>query len=274
LSPSFAKWEANVLHQKKKIMDGIPAERLHVIAPSRWMAQAARESPAFGRFMVHHVPYGLDTRILRPGDKAAVRAVLGLPDRSPIVGFAAQGLADGRKGLAVLLEALRSLGSRGEAPLLVTVGQASSEVPGLGVVHLGSITSERMLSLFYNALDLFICPSLQDNLPNTVLEAMSCGTPVVAFDVGGLPDMVRPGETGWLVGGVGDSSELAATLKEALGRAEERRKRGAMCRQVAESEYDGAHQADTIAGIYREVLGLRRTTPEDARVSPGPQLLS
>ncbi len=103
-------------------------------------------------------------------------------------------------------------------------------------LDLDKIGQNRLLSLVYSAADVYVIPSLQDNLPSTVLEAMACGTPVVGFDVGGVPEMVRPGLTGALAA-VGDVRALATTIESLLVEPEGRRKMAAICRRVALEEY-------------------------------------
>jgi glycosyltransferase involved in cell wall biosynthesis len=275
LPEAFAKWEDEVLRQKKGLLDKIPADRLHVIAPSRWMAEVARKSPVFNRFRVHHIPCGLSTETFKPLNREAVRELLGLPPGRTAIGFVAQNLADKRKGMKVLTEALRSLVNHPAKPLLVTAGGTPQEIPGIESLHLGSFDGEKMLALFYNALDLFICPSLQDNLPNTVLESMSCGVPVVAFQVGGLPDMVRPGLTGWLAQAVGDAAQLASTIAEALDRGSLHQRMGTSCREVARREYALVSQAKCVVNVYENFFeapsrasSATWTAPRSAFASP------
>lgn len=119
--------------------------------------------------------------------------------------------------------------------------------------HLGSISSNTLLSVFYSLADVFVIPSRQDNLPNTVLESMACGTPVVGFDVGGIPDMVRPGETGWLA-----EPESVHSLQEAIEAAlsdnERRNQMGQTCRAVVEAEYTLTVQAEAYRALYEQLL--------------------
>jgi glycosyltransferase involved in cell wall biosynthesis len=101
--------------------------------------------------------------------------------------------------------------------------------------------------------DVFVIPSRQDNLPNTVLESLSCGTPVLGFDIGGIPDMVRPGETGWLASDV-TSACLQAKLHQCLNIESGHQKLSSRCRKVAEEEYDLSVQARRYQRLYRRIL--------------------
>ncbi|MCS4156041.1 glycosyltransferase involved in cell wall biosynthesis [Salinibacter ruber] len=110
-----------------------------------------------------------------------------------------------------------------------------------------------MLSLIYSTADVFVIPSRQDNLPNTVLESMACGTPVVGFDVGGIPDMVRPGETGWLAEAE-DSRALGEAIDAALADDVKRERMEKRCREVIEAEYALEVQANNYRKLYNEMI--------------------
>ena len=127
-----------------------------------------------------------------------------------------------------------------------------SEVP-VAHNHVGEVTNERMLSLVYSAADLLVSASLAESFGLTVVEAMACGTPVVGFDVGGIPDMVRPGETG-LLAPAGDTDALAAGIRRMLTDDELRRRLGARCREVAVKEYGLEIQARRYVALYEEML--------------------
>ena len=122
---------------------------------------------------------------------------------------------------------------------------------------LGRIESQSELASLYSAADLFACPSREDNLPNTMLESLACGTPVVGFDVGGIPDFVRPGMTGALAQRY-DLGALAKCLRVMLEQDEETK--AAMrraCREVAVHELSPEHQALRYMTNYREILNSR-----------------
>jgi len=241
--------------RKEELFSGINAERLHFVTPSRWLADEVRNASLLGdRFPVSVIPNGVNTEEFAPRDRTAARDVLGVPRESKVILFLAYSLAARRKGFAVLTEALNELSSDPDLVVLsVGAGEPSDQIP-VRQIHLGTISQARLLSLAYNAADLFVIPSQQDNLPTTVLEALACGTPIVGFDVGGVPDMVRPGKTGALVP-VGDPKALAGTMRTLLEDSEARERMSRECRRLAIDEY----HMDTCVGryetLYRDLVG-------------------
>ncbi len=205
-----------VWKRKHELFANLYGRRLHIVTPSHWMAGEVRRSSLLGdRFDVSVIPYGVNNEEFAPRDRAAARAVLGIPQESPVVLFVAYSVEARRKGFALLSDALRGLTAVPDL-LLLSVG-AGNRLPDLPVpqVHLGKVAQNRFLSVAFSAADLFVIPSLQDNLPSTVLEAMACGTPVVGFDTGGVAEMIQPGRTGAL-GPVGDVPTLARNIEQLL----------------------------------------------------------
>jgi glycosyltransferase involved in cell wall biosynthesis len=121
------------------------------------------------------------------------------------------------------------------------------------VKPLGNVTDSKQMATLYSASDLFVCPSRIDNLPNTILESMACGTPVVASNVGGLPDMVRAEETGWLYQ-PNTALACAKSLDVALQNRETWPAYGSRCRQVVESQFSPALQASRYKALYLQLL--------------------
>jgi glycosyltransferase involved in cell wall biosynthesis len=231
----------------------IDAGQLHIVAPSRWLAEEARQSTLFSEIPITVIPNGIDTTVFAPCDDTGLRQALGMAPDDLALLFVADSTTNQRKGFGLLLEALSGL-DLGAHVHLMSVGAHEPEIASsVTHHHLGRITNDCLLAAIYSAADVFVIPSLQDNLPNTVLESMACGTPVVGFDVGGIPDMVRPEETGWLAE-TGDVPSLRRTIRQALGDDEARRCRAKRCREVAEAEYQLHHQADAYRQLYREVL--------------------
>lgn len=195
---------------------------LHVVTPSHWLADLARSAPLLAGIPVDVVPNGLDTEVFSPQNRAAARAALGLPLEGRLVLLGADhALSDPRKGCATLLKALAR--AEAEAPeqpraRYVVFGNAQVDTAlaqETGALPLGPVHNDHTLAQVYSACDLYAFPSTQDNLPNTVMEALSCGLPVLAFTVGGLPDMIRHGENGLLVQSPAcDMHDFIAALRE------------------------------------------------------------
>ncbi|MCS3697422.1 glycosyltransferase involved in cell wall biosynthesis [Salinibacter ruber] len=112
---------------------------------------------------------------------------------------------------------------------------------------------DRRLSVLYSMADVFVIPSLQEAFGQTPLEAMACGTPVVGFKTGGIPDMVKPGETGWLAE-TGDVRSLRNALETALESDAERKRMGRRCREIVEEEYTLDRQAQQYEELYNSIL--------------------
>jgi glycosyltransferase involved in cell wall biosynthesis len=237
---------------KIKVFSLIPKNRLTIVAPSKWMAKIAETSELLGQFQVRHIPNGVDTNSFKPINKSIARAALGLDDETKIIGFISDGASDPRKGLSILIEALEGLPPH-TRPHLVIAGGCCRGLSKYRVTDLGKIESDNVLRLFYSCLDLFVCPSLQDNLPNTVLESFACGTPVVAFDTGGIPEMVRPHVSGWLAN-TGDATELRLRIEEALENSSNLSVYSSRCRSIAVSEYSLSVQAKKYERLYRSIL--------------------
>jgi glycosyltransferase involved in cell wall biosynthesis len=200
--------------------------RLTVVAPSRWIERLAGESPLLRRFQVRRIPNGVDLERFRPDPEARS------PGGPPVVLFSAPDLADRRKGRALLDEALAQVDVDHR---LVVHGDGSADLPR-----------------HYAGADLFVLPTLADNLPNAALEAMACGTPVVSFDVGGVGDAVRHLETGWLAA-AGDARAFAEGTRTLLVDRELRERLGRQAREVAEREYGAELEARRFAELYEEL---------------------
>jgi glycosyltransferase involved in cell wall biosynthesis len=255
--------------------------RLTVVTPTKWLAGCARRSRLFRTTRIEVIPYSLETDTFAPVPKAEAKQRLGLgPDTMTLLASAYNG-NERRKGFTVLVEALRICAADprfremgGRRPMrLLWFGAPPDDLHALGIpaLPLGEISSDDRLRLIYSAADLYLLPSLEDNLPNTMLEAMSCGTPLVAFEAGGVPDVVEEGVTGRIVP-VGDARRLAEAILSSLGDDEARRKMGEACRQVIEVNHAMDVQARRYLDLYRELArrGSGPVTPLGAsNVSEG-----
>jgi glycosyltransferase involved in cell wall biosynthesis len=245
---------AQIWDRKKALFERIPPDRLHIATPSSWLANEVKRSPLLDRFDVSVIPYGVDLEDFTPRNKHSARDVFGIPQASKVVLFVADGVPLYRKGFGVLAEALERVAQRVPNVCLVCVGHHDPP-PGLRVpwIHLGYVNNDRLLSNIYSAADVFVIPSFQDNLPNTVLESMACGTPVAGFAVGGIPDMVQHGKTG-LLAPPSDALSLGAAITELLKNTERRLTFSANCRRVAVHRYSLARQAVLYYELYKNLL--------------------
>ncbi|MBI3457926.1 MAG: glycosyltransferase family 4 protein [Candidatus Rokubacteria bacterium] len=236
--------------------------RLTVVTPSRWLAGLVGQSPLLGAFPVHVIPNGADPDIYRPRPRQAARASLGLPGAGRVILYSAFALTDRRKGYAVFREAMERLAARGERDLLVLVAgsggeRIATELP-FAVHALGAVGDEAVMASAYAAADVFVLPTLAENFPNALLESFACGTPAVAFDVGGVSEVLAHMRTGYLVSDV-EAAGLAGGIRHLLGDAELRAGMGRECRATVEREYTAAGEARRFLDLYREVLSGERS---------------
>jgi len=201
-----------VFDRKRAIYNGKP---LAFVGCSHWIAELARKSPLTQGHLVTNVPNAIDTDVFTPMDQAEARELHGLPADKRLLLFGAQRITDERKGFRYLKEACELLKHNepelaGQVGVVVLGGDAEtvkSALP-LPVYTVGYLSQEVKIASLYNAVDLFVTPSLQDNLPNTIVEAMACGTPCVGFNVGGIPEMIHHQQDGY-VARYCDSSDFA-----------------------------------------------------------------
>ena len=239
--------------------------RLTIVAPSTWMASLVRRSPLLSRFPVYVIPNGLDTETFRPVPKPLARERLGLGPQERVVLFSAASLLDHRKGGAILREAINRAATEGGDPVTLLVmgrhGAAWQADSPFQTVNLGYVESDEALATAYSAADVFVLPALAENLPNSVLESMACGTPVLSFDVGGIAEAVRHMETGYLAAKV-EAADLARGLRVLLDSPELRGRLGSRCREVALQEYPAELEAQRFVSLYRDVTGQSRLSRE------------
>jgi glycosyltransferase involved in cell wall biosynthesis len=197
-APSLAALEEKCFQFKKAAYAG---HRMVVIGNSEWNTRLAKESgmfPAATRFET--VYYPLDTSVYSPRDRHAAREAFALPSQSVLIGFACTDLQNGRKGLPELLDALRGLE---EDVSLVSFGRSPdpSQIESMPHPwnHLGFLQEDRVKAAVYSCLDCFVVPSRAEAFGQTAIEAMACGIPVVATDVGGLSEAIDHGRAGVLV---------------------------------------------------------------------------
>lgn len=226
-----------------------------IVTPSSWLADCVRSSSLLGRKRVEVIPNGIDTEKYRPFDKMTARKLLNLPLDKKLILFGALGAAsDPRKGFSFIKPALERLCDTGwrDQVQLVVFGTSEGVETGFTTHFLGSLNDDLTLSLAYSSADVFVLPSTEDNLPNTIMEALSCGTPCVAFDIGGISDMIVHMQNGYLVSPF-DTEALAGGISWVIGNDERMMKLGESARNKAISEYSQKVQAERYIELFSEL---------------------
>ena len=242
-----------IWRRKRNIFQQIEPETLHIVTPSLWLTEEAKRSSLMGRFSISVIPNGLDTDIFLPRDPSMARAVLDLPQNARVVLFVAGSTNNRRKGFVFLAEALSEL-SQLPNLFLVSLGGGKPVLHShIDHLHLGYADNDRLLSFAYSAADVLVISSVQDNFPNTVVEALACGTPVVGFSVGGIPEMVSSGVTG-LLAPPGDERALAGAISHLLENDATRAEMSANCRRIATEEYSLEIQANRYIELYEALI--------------------
>jgi glycosyltransferase involved in cell wall biosynthesis len=177
---------------------------LTLVSPSAWLAKCASSSSLFKDYRVEVIPYGIDIQKYKPINSQWAREILNLPKDKQILLFGIAGGTSNRwKGFNLLVSALQSLSKSGwkDRIELLVFGSSQPENAvelGFKAHYLGNLADDISLATVYAAADVFVAPSVYDNLPNTVMEAGACGIPSVAFNIGGLPDMIEHCSNGYL----------------------------------------------------------------------------
>lgn len=245
-NPSRKDLSYSVYHQKQ-----LAYRKGNIIftACSRWLMELAKQSPLTQGHKVVSIPNPIDTGIYLPKDKNAIREKMGLPTDRKIVLFAAMKASDKRKGIDYLIEASRLVARQRNDLLFLVAGTNGEEIAAqfsLPTQSIGYVAPHDMPDL-YNAADLFVTPSLQDNLPNTIMEAMACGTPCLGFRTGGIPEMIDHQRNGY-VANYQDAKDLADGLLWTLFGADAGTLSSNARRKVMEH-----YTQETVAQQYKEI---------------------
>ncbi|MDA7918199.1 glycosyltransferase [Mariniblastus sp.] len=237
---------------KRRALNG---KSIHVITPSQWLGELAKQSevwPLGTTFDTLH--YGLDLDLFQSVGKQRARQALGISGDKTLIAFGAEDINCQRKGVQHLLPALEKLEGKSAVECLMFGSGVLNVSEDLPHIHqLGYVDSLERQSLIYSAADIVVVPSLEDNQPQVGLEALACGTPVVGFNAGGIPEYVRPGETG-LLAEVGDSADLSKQMSWLVAHVDERREMGARGRKMMEQEFEKNAQSQKQIEFYEQIL--------------------
>jgi glycosyltransferase involved in cell wall biosynthesis len=238
------------------------ALRIHIICPSNWLGSCVKRSALMHASPVSVIPNCLNMDRFKPvgeSDRKTIREKFGISEEKRVLLFGAVNAKDVRKGGDLIAEALSLLADK-EKYVVVVFGHGNFEnMGGIETICAGTVSGDAALEELYSCADLFCIPSRQDNLPNTILEALSCGVPAVGFYIGGLPDLIDDRENGRLVAPF-DTKAYALAIAwcfsdgsqdESGNRMKKLRKKA---RLKAEQSYAPDIVVEQVRSVYRQVL--------------------
>jgi len=245
-----------VWNRKEQMLNG---QHITYVCCSGWLAGEARKSALLKDQRIVNIPNAIDTRLFRPQDKLQARQILGLPAGHRIILFVSQRVTDPRKGISYFVDAISQMVDKHpdikEDTCIAILGGHAEEVASqlaLPSYPLGYVSDPTKIVNVYNAADVFALPSLEDNLPNTIMEAMACGVPCVGFRVGGIPEMIDHRTTGY-VANYCDAADLAQGIRYVLAEADSDALRQACLQKVAHN-YSEQSVARRYTEIYEQAL--------------------
>lgn len=249
----------HVLNAKKKLWEG----DLTIVTPSKWLAERAKKSKVFKGFPVYAIPNSLETDLFSPVPKDYAKKKFGISADSVTILFGAEHHKEKRKGFRELIRALEHCKKndlfqsmmRDSKLEILTYGNPVREIVDLGIpVHtLGYINDDSKMALAYSAADIFVLPSLEDNLPNTMLESMACGTPVIAFNIGGMPDVIESGKNGILVPPF-NTEIFGDAIVDIVLNNNLRNYMSHVCRKQIVKEYDLYVQTENYLNLFKKLV--------------------
>ena len=250
-----------IWQRKLRMLEG---ENIYYVACSRWLENEAKASALLKGHKVTSIPNPIDTHIYNRYSKEEARQRLGLPQDRRLILFASQRVTTPNKGMDYLIEACRLLGDRTkcQTPYEVVIlgGHAEElvELLQLKAHPLGYVNDERRIVDVYNAVDVFVLPSLSENLPNTIMEAMACGVPCVGFKVGGIPEEIDHKRNGY-VADYRNAEDLAHGIRWILEESDyEALSRNAI--QKVAHNYSQQNVALRYAEVYQQAMAFKHYT--------------
>ena len=249
---------SKIWKRKKKAWENLD---LTIVTPSSWLGECAKKSSLFCNTRVEVIPNGINLNRFKIIDKNIARDILCLPQDKKLVLFGSlSALSNRRKGFSLLKETFKKYFSKKNKDIeLIIFGSSKprdEESLGFKTYYLGRLNDEISLALIYSAADAMIVPSMQDNLPNTVMESLACGTPVVAFNIGGIPDMIDHQKNGYLAKSF-ETEDLAYGIKWVLEDANRREKLSENAREKVVKEFDIVKVAKRYTDLYKDVLKIK-----------------
>ena len=244
-----------VFNKKKRLY--LPYS-LTFVGCSEWITQEAKKSALTKNQKAFSIPNPIPVDVYQPKDQILSKEKLSLPLDKILLLFGAVNVSDRRKGFDLFVKACSELKSNGYTPEelgIVVVGRHAEALKGVSpfpVFSMGYVESTEQIVDIYNAVDLYITSSLEENLPNMIMEAMACGTPCVGFDVGGIPEMIDHQENGY-VATYGDITDLAIGIQWVLQKTGEKNL-GEKARKKVVNSYSEEIVTSSYIELYETLL--------------------
>jgi glycosyltransferase involved in cell wall biosynthesis len=253
-NPTILDGTRRVWYAKRDIYN---RSRLHVIVTTEWMRKQVSQSILQNALTIDVISNGVNLDVFRPHDRLAARRKLSLDPEEKILLWAAGGKGNYRKGYHLAYRALEILQTVSPpAPLLITMGgeQGWDHPETLSrIQHYGFVEEAEKQALIYAAADGFLCTTLADGQPQTALESIACGTPVIAFDIGPMPGLALEGQTGMIVSPT-SSEALALQIRNHLMVENNLKPLRENCRKYAQQNFDLEVQTDRYVSLYEQIL--------------------
>lgn len=258
--PLLGEKHAHLAHQawKKKKAAYSKLKHLEIICPSEWLASCVKKSSLFKNRPVHVVPNPAPVDEFVLTNKTVARVKLGLDISKRYIVFGADSLNNVRKGGDIFVKALKLLSDKSDIEV-ITFGSSRLNFP-LPSISLGKIDDVRKISLAYSAADVYAFPSREDNAPLTVMESLLCGTPVVGFEVGNVPEIIKHKENGFIASNFSPTSFAEGLMmflggpRRTKGASLETIRRSNLCRMAVSEYHDPRQSALRHMGIYENLL--------------------
>ena len=245
---------SSVWNKKQRMVED---ENIYYVACSRWLESEAKKSALLQGQKITSIPNPIDTHIYNRCNKQEARQRLGLPLDRKLILFASQRVTNENKGMSYLIHACRQLKDIPQLGVVILGGHAE-EVVGqlpLEAYPLGYVNDERRIVDVYNAADVFVLPSLSENLPNTIMEAMACGVPCVGFKVGGIPEEIDHRKNGY-VADYRSADDLARGIRWILTEADSEELSRNAVHKVAQN-YSQQSVAMKYLDVYHQAMAFK-----------------
>lgn len=253
--PAANDLSARKFRQKQRLLQ---PSNVHFVTPSAWLSLQAKASPIAATKKISVIPNAIDTKVFKPANAAEAKARLGIPEEARVIAFAAANLSNPKKGFYEFIAMLKLLKEAYVANVhILLIGEnKDGKAFDLPFPHTftGYISEENVMVDCYQAASVYVTTSHEENLPTTIMESLACGTPVAAFAVGGIPEMIVDGETGWL-SALFDVETLSKGVLQCLSDVDSKRlEMREKSRMAAFAHYDQENVAKRYVELYENVL--------------------